>query len=409
MDRKELYINEEEELFGIEAVSLVLEPAIERDFIALQAEQWVMAKASDDDKQLLIGPALIPNKDIVRVNGAGEKYMVFFTPETVEQAAHLFMKQARTAATTVDHERPADDVFIFESWTIENSKTDKAALYGFDDLPVGTWMVAVKVENGDLWQRVKAGELRGFSIEGWFADRLISKVETPTNEEMSILTQIRELLAKTNLFAEDQLQDGTKIVTEAEAFEPGVIVNVLDEEGNPTPAPAGEHTLMNGTIIVVGEGGRLESVGKKEEEPAPAAEEMAEAKEEKDEEAEKRMGDYRKRIKAALADIDVPAPAADLLVEAVVEVVDEIVKEALEPAVEEVVEEVVEEKVEEAVEKAELSAAVSELAHHLTAQLETMSARLQALEDAPAASAPKYTPAGKSSKPTLAELAKTLR
>ncbi len=130
-------------------------------------------------------------------------------------------------------------------------------------------MVAVKVENGDLWQRVKAGELRGFSIEGYFADRLINKVETPTNEEMSILTQIRELLAKTNLFAEDQLQDGTKIVTEAEAFEPGVIVNVIDEEGNPTPAPAGEHTLMNGTIIVVGEGGRLESVGKKEEqEPA---------------------------------------------------------------------------------------------------------------------------------------------
>jgi hypothetical protein len=387
MDRKELYINEEEELFGIEAVSLVLEPAIERDFIALQAEQWVMAKASNDDKQLLIGPALIPNKDIVRVNGAGEKYMVFFTPETVEQAAHLFMKQARTASTTVDHERPADEVFIFESWTIENSKTDKAALYGFDDLPVGTWMVAVKVENGDLWKRVKAGELRGFSIEGFFSDRLINKVETPKIDEMSILTQIRELLAKTNLYAEDQLQDGTKIVTEAEAFEPGVIVNVLDEEGNPSPAPAGEHTLMNGTIIVVGEGGRLESIGQNtEEEPAPAAEELAEAKkEEEDEEAEKRMGDYRKRIKKAFADIDVPAPAADLLVEAVVEVVDQIVQEAVEPAVEEVVEEVVEEKVEEAVEKAELSAAVTELAKHLTSQVQTISERLSKLEEAPAA------------------------
>ncbi len=387
MDRKELYINEEEELFGIEAVSLVLEPAIERDFIALQAEQWVMAKASDDDKQLLIGPALIPNKDIVRVNGAGEKYMVFFTPDTVEQAAHLFMKQARTTATTVDHERPADEVFIFESWTIEDPKTDKAALYGFDDLPVGTWMVAVKVENGDLWKRVKAGELRGFSIEGFFSDRLINKVETPKIDEMSILTQIRELLAKTNLYAEDQLQDGTKIVTEAEAFEPGVIVNVLDEEGNPSPAPAGEHTLMNGTIIVVGEGGRLESIGQStEEEPAPAAEELAEAKkEEEDEEAEKRMGDYRKRIKAAFADIDVPAPAADLLVEAVVEVVDQIVQEAVEPAVEEVVEEVVEEKVEEAVEKAELSAAVTELAKHLTSQVQTISERLSKLEEAPAA------------------------
>ena len=391
MDRKELYINEEEELFGIEAVSLVLEPAIERDFIALQAEQWVMAKASDDDKQLLIGPALIPNKDIVRVNGAGEKYMVFFTPETVEQAAHLFMKQARTAATTVDHERPADEVFIFESWTIEDPKTDKAALYGFDDLPVGTWMVAVKVENGDLWKRVKAGELRGFSIEGFFSDRLINKVETPKIDEMSILTQIRELLAKTNLYAEDQLQDGTKVVTEAEAFEPGVIVNVLDEEGNPSPAPAGEHTLMNGTIIVVGEGGRLESIGQNtEEEPAPAAEELAEAKkEEEDEEAEKRMGDYRKRIKKAFADIDVPAPAADLLVEAVVEVVDEIVKEAVEPAVEEVVEDIVEEKVEEVVEevaeKAELSAAVTELAKHLTSQVQTISERLSKLEEAPAA------------------------
>jgi hypothetical protein len=167
-------ILDEEDLVGIDAMSLVKYPAIEVDFVALKKErpQMTLAKV-DKEKRLLIGPALIPNKMINRYNDAGEEYHIYFSQKTVREAAHLFLKANRQSSATVEHEQSFTGGTIVESWIVEN-ETDKAANYGYSignsegQLHPGTWMIAFHVGNERVWQKVKDGELQGFSIEGYF-------------------------------------------------------------------------------------------------------------------------------------------------------------------------------------------------------------------------------------------------
>lgn len=373
MTRKELYIDEQEEMFGIEAISLVMFPAIEENFVFFNKDQYVLAKV-DEDRQMLVGPALIPNKDILRLDEDGNEYNVFFTPETVQKAAHLFMRQSKTNAATVDHERETDQVYVYESWVVENRKKDKQQVYGFD-FPEGTWMVAMRVDDTELWHGVKEGKYRGFSIEGWFVDRIVSK---PKSEEMEILSKIRELLAedKTQLFAEDVLADGTRIVTEAESFAPGVKVAVLDEEGNPQPAPEGEHTLQNGSVLVVDAEGVLVEIKAPE---APEAEEVVEV------EAGKHAFQITPEMVDEIKAIVRAVIAEDKAGEA------EAAKESAEEAIEEV--------------PAPVAEAITEMAKAVKEQFATISDRVAKLEDAPAAEKFSHTPAPKkvNSKP-LAEM-----
>ena len=169
----ELLIDETEEITGIEAVSLVRFPAIETDFVYLsKVKDNKMAFAMDEDKRLLVGPALIPEKLIMRLDENDQEYDVFFSKETVRHAMELFMREARTNEHTLEHNSKIEGVTVVESWLVEDAKKDKSALYGFD-LPVGTWMLSVKVNNMDIWEKVKAKEVRGFSIEGYFTDRLV--------------------------------------------------------------------------------------------------------------------------------------------------------------------------------------------------------------------------------------------
>ena len=186
MKKLELLIDEDSEQFGIDAISLVFSPAIMENFIFLnKAEKFTFAQV-DEEKRLLIGPALIPNKTIPRFDqDKGEEYEVYFSEETVAQAAELFLKEKRTDSYTVEHKEGVNGLTIFESWIVQDTKKDKAALYGFE-MPVGTWMVSVKVYNDEVWKQVKAGDYRGFSIEGWFVDRLVHMQADLTLEEITI-------------------------------------------------------------------------------------------------------------------------------------------------------------------------------------------------------------------------------
>lgn len=171
----ELLIDEEDELGGVEAVSLVKFPAIEENFVYLsrQSQRGMRFQLQSEEKQMLIGPALIPNKEIPRIDDAtGDEYDVYFSESTVKQAQELFMRQMRTNKHTYEHAVDIEGLTVVESWIIEDPKRDKSALYGFK-LPKGTWMMSVKVLNDEVWKRVKDKEVRGFSIEGYFADKII--------------------------------------------------------------------------------------------------------------------------------------------------------------------------------------------------------------------------------------------
>ena len=156
---------------GVFAISLVEDPAIEELFVYMSKEHQMIKLAEvDKEKRILMGPVLIPNKEIPRHDDeTGEEYSIVFTPAVVERAAQLFMQQQKNNNATIEHtEKSIPDVSVVESWIIADSQKDKSNVYGMS-FPKGTWMAMMKINNEDVWQNyVKAGKVKGFSLEGLF-------------------------------------------------------------------------------------------------------------------------------------------------------------------------------------------------------------------------------------------------
>ena len=170
MDYKvyELFIEEDNEFSGVEAISIVEEPAIEEDFVALKAHKIEMAEV-DTDKRVLMGPALIPDRKIYRRNDE-EEYYIFFSKDTVRKASELFLARGNQNNSTLEHQYNLNGLSVVESWIVDDPQKDKSNLYNLN-VPEGTWMVSVKVNNEEVWQEfVKTGKVKGFSIEGYFSD-----------------------------------------------------------------------------------------------------------------------------------------------------------------------------------------------------------------------------------------------
>jgi|DEB0MinimDraft_6_1074348.scaffolds.fasta_scaffold00094_3 hypothetical protein len=184
----ELVIDEEAEVYGIEAISLVEQPAIEADFVAFAEQQKQTFAQVDEDERILLGPALIPDKPIFR-RSDDEEYYVYFSKSTVKQAMQLFLMAGNQGRTTLDHNFPLQGLSVVESWLIEDPEKDKSNSYGMT-YPKGTWMVAVKVNNDAIWQNfVKEGKVKGFSIEGYFVDRMALK-EKATEMQEDLLEEL---------------------------------------------------------------------------------------------------------------------------------------------------------------------------------------------------------------------------
>jgi hypothetical protein len=185
----ELVIDDKDKLSGIDAVSVVQSPAIEENFIALNKHE-IELKEVDAEKKILMGAALIPDKQIFRRNGKDE-YYIFFSKDTVRQASELFLMNSNQNNATYEHEQKLKGLSVVESWIIEDEKHDKSVKYGFS-LPVGTWMISMKVNNDDVWKDVKDGKVKGFSIEGYFADKL--EMSLQEQEEQELIEKIKEIL-----------------------------------------------------------------------------------------------------------------------------------------------------------------------------------------------------------------------
>jgi hypothetical protein len=192
----ELILDEEEEDAGIEAISIVESPAIEEDFIALNSKEIKLAEISKD-KKLLMGALLVPNKPIYRKSGEDE-YYIYFSKDTISKASQLYLKNGNQNNSTLEHQHSLSGLTLVESWIVEDKEKDKSRLYNLN-VPVGTWMGTVKVNNDEVWNEyVKTNKVKGFSIEGYFADKMESpkesveeKMETENNK---LLKSIKEIL-----------------------------------------------------------------------------------------------------------------------------------------------------------------------------------------------------------------------
>ena len=180
----ELLIDEENEFSGVNAVSIVENPAIQSDFIALADQKPVLLARTNEDKRILMGAALIPDKPIYR-NIDGEEFYIYFSKETIAKVAEKFYKDSNQKNATLEHQQPIEGMTIFESWLVEDEQFDKSRKYGLN-VPVGTWMISMKVDDESIWQEyVKDDKVFGFSIEGQFANALRTDVDMPLPLAMS--------------------------------------------------------------------------------------------------------------------------------------------------------------------------------------------------------------------------------
>ena len=251
----ELLIGDESEV-AVEAISLVKHPAIEENFIFFSKEgkkdKFVsLASVEDEEKRMLIGPALIPDKHIPRYDELkDEEYDVYFSKDTVKQAAEMYLKQNRTNDHTFEHQDAIDNVSVVESWVVTNPEMDKSKHFGLS-VPEGTWMVRVHVANDEMWKFVKEQEVQGFSIEGYFVDK-IENMSKRANPIMDTLNEIKNLLTgKRKLYAEAKLEDGQMLVTDAEELAAGVEVKTIDEAGQPVEIQNGKYTTEAGVELEV--------------------------------------------------------------------------------------------------------------------------------------------------------------
>ena len=257
MDTFKVIFSEEKE--GVFAISLVENPAIEIDFIALSKENIIKLAEVSEEKRLLISPVLIPNQPIYRRDDQGNEFNIVFPEETILKAQQNFYKQGFQRNSNIEHDDnlTLNDVTFVESWIKEDDTHDKSFKYGFD-LPNGTWFAVMKVENDETWQKVKNGEVKGFSIEGNFD---LEKINLAKN--MSFKEQFREVLVELGLAKPKEetpaielgaiaTTDGLmKIEFEGTMLALGAEVWMTDENGEKQPVPDGDYTLENDMIVVI--------------------------------------------------------------------------------------------------------------------------------------------------------------
>ena len=192
----ELIISEEEkeDQDGVFAISLVEDPAIDEYWVALNKQQKDLKFAKiDEEKRLLIAPALVPNKQIFRLDDDGSDYHVYFSKDTIKKCSELYMKRNHLQSATLEHESKIDGICVVESW-IKEFSIDKSVKYGFEHCPIGTWFVTMKVDNDEIWNKVKDGEILGFSIEGFFTDKMQELSSKSLSQEDLKLNEISTMI-----------------------------------------------------------------------------------------------------------------------------------------------------------------------------------------------------------------------
>ena len=217
------------------AISLVESPAIEETLVALEEQKEIKVQMANEEKHMVYSAVLVPDKPIYRRNEDGDEFYVEFTKESIGHMSQQFFKEYKRNEITLDHETTASDITVVESWIKSDLYKDKSVALGLNEnLPVGTWFAGMKVNQIDVWDRVKSGELKGFSVESLIKLEEFSKEDKNNNimniDEMSFWTKMKEVLAEVFSKKEEVVEEPTEI-------EPTNIDLEEQTPSEPTPEP----------------------------------------------------------------------------------------------------------------------------------------------------------------------------
>lgn len=208
---------------ALRAVSIVKDPAIEKSFQLFKAAnlhdnckceiidgvlkteptacEYCKDKArmnsfkSVVEKKQITGPVMIPNIPILRMKDNGEYYNCWFSEETIVKASSIYLKNSNHTSANFDHKQLfTEDVYVIESWVVEDPELDKSKALGFTDVVKGTWFMTYKVDNDNLWEDIKKNGFTGFSIEGIFGqyEKQLKEQELVNKIKSVLLSNIPE-------------------------------------------------------------------------------------------------------------------------------------------------------------------------------------------------------------------------
>lgn len=292
---------------GVYALSVVKSPAMESKFITLkEAQKPIQLATISEERRILMGVALIPDKPIYRNDPENGEYNIVFPAETIQAAAYDFIRRGNSNNSTIEHtlDLGSDAVSVVESWIIEDTTQDKSRKYGFNE-PVGSWMVSMKIHDDAIWKMAKAGEIEGFSIDGIFNLNEIKMSEQNTQskwEQFKALFGEVEKPANEVKLGEVKSADGSVTLEfEGEVLEAGAAVAIKGEEGN-VPLEPGTYELEDNKVLVVAEVGVVESVGDKPAEEEKPKEDVEMSDEEFDKLLDAMFG-LKKQVEDAVTEL----------------------------------------------------------------------------------------------------------
>ena len=158
------------------------------DFQAVGFNQF---NIQNPEQRIVTGALMIADLPIYR-RDADEEYYVTFSAAEIKKIVQRFFKKGYQSRVNVEHSTPVDGVFMFESYIIDREKGIMPP-NGFEEVSDGSWFGSFKVENEKIWEEVKAGTFKGFSVEGLFRYEKTNKVIT---EEEQIMSQIFKILSQ---------------------------------------------------------------------------------------------------------------------------------------------------------------------------------------------------------------------
>lgn len=271
---------------GVYAISVVENPAMESNFITLSKDKGfneVDIKLSEVDpvKYILAGVVLVPDREVYR-NQGGKEFNIRCSQDFIFNVANEFIQQGYQGNSSLEHDKKLEGVSIVQSWVVNDDTMDTALSYGLpkEDIKKGSWVVLYKCDNKEVYNKAINGEIKGFSIDGLFS---LEEVNLKTEVKMTKEDLIKfkdELLsdfkaAFTNEKPTEEvavklgvavLKDGeTQIEYTGETPEAGADVFVVNGDER-APLPAGDYPLEDGSVLVVVEDGKIDSIKPMEEE-----------------------------------------------------------------------------------------------------------------------------------------------
>lgn len=262
-------INAEDE--GVFTMSIVDDPAVEKAFVKFsknqrQAKKLTIDKYSiNEEKRVVTGVAIRANYPIYRNDSDLGEYYCVFEPQAIEKIVHKFMKDKNNSEVNINHSKDVSGIYLFESFILRDEL--RLNLPEFKDVENGSWMTSYKIDNPEVWEKIKAGDLNGYSIEisgslekvdkefsafPFTRAQLMEIYQTINNLKMSdVLKKCKVKLARALKVGFNAIDTDKGSLQYDGELGIGTDVYILDDAGEMQPAPDGEYKTEDGTVIEV--------------------------------------------------------------------------------------------------------------------------------------------------------------